>query len=130
MALKIFPMTAVALMLVGGPYTGALAQETDEKDAQTPASSGAQSDQDEASQGETGSERMGNRREMRQHMREMRRFARGRHAMKLVFIVTDANGDGSLTFEEVTDMHRRIFNAMDGNKDGNVTLEEIEAFWR
>lgn len=135
MVLKIFPTTAVALMLLAGPHTGALAQATDEQNAETPAPSGEQTEQGEAPQGQMGGERMGDRREMREHMREMRRWARGgmgmpRQAMKILFAITDANGDGSITFEEVTDMHRRIFNAMDANKDGNLTLEEIEAFWR
>lgn len=48
--------------------------------------------------------------------------------LKIMFAIADVDGDGALTFEEVTALHKRIFDAMDVNKDGKVTLEEIEAF--
>lgn len=48
--------------------------------------------------------------------------------LKIIFAIADTNGDGALSFEEVTALHKRIFDAMDTNKDGKVTLEEIEAF--
>ena len=54
----------------------------------------------------------------------------GRHMMKLIFAIADADGDGTLSFEEVTAIHRRIFNAIDANKDGKVSFEELEAFLR
>ena len=60
--------------------------------------------------------------------REGEKQRRRAHMMKVIFAVADANGDGALTFEEVTDIHRRIFNGIDTNKDGMVTLEEIQAF--
>jgi Ca2+-binding EF-hand superfamily protein len=53
-----------------------------------------------------------------------------RHMMKLMFAIADADGDGTLSFEEVTAIHKRIFNAMDANKDGKVSFEELEAFMR
>jgi Ca2+-binding EF-hand superfamily protein len=40
------------------------------------------------------------------------------------------DGDGALSFEEVTVIHKRIFNKLDANKDGKVTPEEIQAFMR
>jgi Ca2+-binding EF-hand superfamily protein len=52
------------------------------------------------------------------------------HMMKIMFAIMDADGDGTLTFEEVMAIHRRIFNAIDANKDGKVTVEELEAFMR
>ena len=50
--------------------------------------------------------------------------------MKIMFAIADTDGDGSLSFDEVTAIHKRIFDAMDANKDGKVTLEEMQAFWR
>lgn len=50
--------------------------------------------------------------------------------MKIMFAIADTDGDGSLSFDEVTAIHKRIFNAMDANKDGKVTLEEMQAFWQ
>ena len=53
-----------------------------------------------------------------------------RHMMKIMFAIMDADGDGTVSFEEVTAIHKRIFNAIDANKDGKVTIEELEAFMR
>jgi hypothetical protein len=53
-----------------------------------------------------------------------------RHMMKIMFAIMDADGDGTLSFEEVMAIHKRIFNAIDANKHGKVTLEELEAFMR
>jgi hypothetical protein len=53
-----------------------------------------------------------------------------RHMMKIMFAIIDADGDGTLSFEEVMAIHKRIFNAIDANKDGKVSLEELEAFLR
>jgi EF hand len=50
--------------------------------------------------------------------------------MKIMFAVADVNGDGGLSFEEVTTVHRRIFERVDANKDGKVTPEEVQAFMR
>jgi hypothetical protein len=48
--------------------------------------------------------------------------------MKIMFAIVDANGDGALSFEEVTIIHKRIFDRVDVNKDGNVTPEEARSF--
>jgi EF hand len=52
------------------------------------------------------------------------------HMMKVMFAVADTNGDGALSFEEVTLIHKRIFDRVDTNKDGKVTLEELHSFTR
>jgi hypothetical protein len=52
------------------------------------------------------------------------------HMMKLMFAVADIDGDCGLSFEEVTAMHKRIFDKVDSNKDGKVTLEEFQSFMR
>jgi Ca2+-binding EF-hand superfamily protein len=48
--------------------------------------------------------------------------------MKLAFAIADADGDGALSFEEVMDIHKRIFGAIDADKDGKVTQEEVRMF--
>ena len=50
--------------------------------------------------------------------------------MKIMFAIADANGDGGLSFDEVTTIHKRIFDRVDTNKDGKVTPEEMQAFMR
>ena len=50
------------------------------------------------------------------------------HMMKMMFAVADTNGDGGLSFEEVTEIHKRIFTKVDADADGKVTVEEMRAF--
>ena len=50
--------------------------------------------------------------------------------MKIMFAIADVNGDGALSFDEVTALHKRIFDRIDANKDGKVTPEELQAFMR
>jgi hypothetical protein len=50
--------------------------------------------------------------------------------MKIFFAIADANGDGGLSFDEVTAIHKRLFDRIDANKDGRATPEEIQAFMR
>ncbi len=52
-----------------------------------------------------------------------------RHMMKLMFAIVDANGDGALSFEEVTAVHKRVFDIVDADRDNKVTLTEIQSFW-
>jgi hypothetical protein len=52
------------------------------------------------------------------------------HAMKLMFAIADADGDGALSFEEVTAIYKRIFDGADADNDGKVTPEEVQAFMR
>ncbi|CAN7501779.1 EF-hand domain-containing protein [Pararhizobium sp. LjRoot238] len=60
----------------------------------------------------------------------MRGGAMRGHMMKIMFAVADVDGDGALSFEEVTTIHKRIFDKVDANKDGKVTTEEMQAFMR
>ncbi len=52
------------------------------------------------------------------------------HMMKFMFAVADADGDNALSFEEVTTIHKRIFDKVDGDKNGKVTQEEMRSFMR
>jgi hypothetical protein len=52
------------------------------------------------------------------------------HMMKIMFAIADTNGDSALSFEEITAIHKRIFDKVDANKDGKVTTEEVQAFMR
>ena len=58
---------------------------------------------------------------------EMRRGGRGAR-MEALFDELDANGDGSLTKEEVENAKTRRFELMDANSDGFVEAEEIVAY--
>ncbi|UHC17292.1 EF-hand domain-containing protein [Methylobacterium currus] len=49
--------------------------------------------------------------------------------MRMMFAIVDTDGDGALSFDEVTAIHRRIFNAVDTNKDGKVTPDELRKFF-
>jgi hypothetical protein len=53
-----------------------------------------------------------------------------RHMMKIMFAIADADGDGGLSFQEVTTIHKRVFDVVDVNKDGKVTPEELQSFMR
>ena len=61
---------------------------------------------------------------------QMRMMGMHGHAMKIMFAIADADGDGALSFEEVTVIHKRIFDKVDADKDGKVTPEEVQAFMR
>jgi hypothetical protein len=50
------------------------------------------------------------------------------HAMRLVFAIADADGDGGLSLEETADIQARIFSAIDADDDGTMTPEELQAF--
>ena len=63
-------------------------------------------------------------------MRHERMMGRRGHAMKVMFAIADADGDGALSFEEVTVIHKRIFDGVDADEDGKVTVEEVQAFLR
>ncbi|WFU88707.1 EF-hand domain-containing protein [Rhizobium sp. CC1099] len=52
----------------------------------------------------------------------------GGQMMKIMFTVADSDGDGALSFQEVTTIHKRIFDRVDANKDGKVTPDEIRTF--
>ncbi|RWK43624.1 EF-hand domain-containing protein [Mesorhizobium sp.] len=52
------------------------------------------------------------------------------HMMKIMFAIADTDGDSALSFEEITAIHKRIFDRVDANRDGKVTTEEVQAFMR
>ena len=49
-------------------------------------------------------------------------------AMRIIFILMDTDGDGTVSLQEFQVAHERIFKAMDADKDGTVSLEEFQAF--
>src|SRR5215472_2918268 len=51
-------------------------------------------------------------------------------AMRIIFSLMDADGDGTLTLQEWQAAHERIFKAMDTDHDGTATLEEMQNFMR
>ncbi|MGO7419961.1 hypothetical protein ACCT09_08110 [Rhizobium ruizarguesonis] len=50
------------------------------------------------------------------------------HMMKIMFVIADSDGDGAISFEELTAIHKRVFDAVDANNDGKVTPAEMQAF--
>ncbi|MBW9062318.1 EF-hand domain-containing protein [Rhizobium herbae] len=52
------------------------------------------------------------------------------HMMKIMFAIADADGDGALSFEEVSTIHKRIFDRVDADKNAKVTQEEMQTFMR
>ena len=54
----------------------------------------------------------------------------GSMAMRIIFSLMDADGDGTVSLQEFQAAHERIFKAMDADHDGTVTLEEMQAFMR
>lgn len=50
--------------------------------------------------------------------------------MKIMFAIADADGDGALSFEEVTTIHKRIFDKVDADKNTKITPEEMRTFMR
>jgi Ca2+-binding EF-hand superfamily protein len=53
-----------------------------------------------------------------------------RPMMKIMFAIADVNGDGGLSFDEITTIHKRVFDRVDANKDSKVTPEEVQLFLR
>lgn len=52
------------------------------------------------------------------------------HITKIIYAIADTDGDGGLSFGELTSIQRRIFDQVDANKDEKVTPEEVQAFVR
>lgn len=50
--------------------------------------------------------------------------------MKMVFILSDTDGNGALSLEEVLAVEERFFHAMDADDDGQLTPEEMAGFMR
>jgi len=83
-------------------------------------------------QGQPGMMRRGMADQDEMGMRGRRHGMRGKHQrmMKIAFAIADRDGDGALSFEEISDIHRRIFNAVDDNNDGLITPDEVQSFMR
>jgi EF hand len=133
MTLNTLPRAAIlAAIVVAGASSAAVAQMADphHADATTSQATPSPDSDDMASQGQNGQPAqpgvMG--RNMMQSGMPMMGM-RG-HMMKVMFAVADVDGDGALSFEEVTTIHKRIFDKVDANKDGKVTPDEVHAFMR
>lgn len=50
--------------------------------------------------------------------------------LRVMFAIVDADGNGTLSLQEVQDFNARIFRAVDENGDGQIGMEEIQSFWR
>lgn len=48
--------------------------------------------------------------------------------MRIMFILMDTDGDGTISLQEFQAAHERVFKAMDSNKDGRLTSEEMQSF--
>ena len=58
----------------------------------------------------------------------MGRSAMDSFAMRMIFALMDADGDGTISLEEFQAAHEKIFKAMDVDKDGTVSFEEMMNF--
>jgi hypothetical protein len=47
---------------------------------------------------------------------------------RMMLIMIDTDGDGTLSLDEVQAVHARVFKAADADGNGRLTLEEIESF--
>ena len=50
--------------------------------------------------------------------------------VRMMMILMDSDGDGSVSLQEFQAGHERMFKAMDVDKDGRLTLEEVQNFGR
>ncbi|PSH63005.1 hypothetical protein CU102_24390 [Phyllobacterium brassicacearum] len=126
-----------ALIAVGG--AGLALAQTNDADPHHPATSAQAAPPSDADDGTTGQSQggmpggsgmmpggmMGRGMMMQPGMMPMRG-----HMMKIMFAVADADGDGALSFEEVTTIHKRMFDRVDADRNGKVTPEEMQAFMR
>ncbi len=48
--------------------------------------------------------------------------------MRMMFAIADADGNGSISLEEMQEIHARMFRAIDADHDGGVTPQEMRAF--
>lgn len=122
-------VTALAALMTISPVTIAAAQTA----APAPPPAEAMPDQDRGDRPEMRGDAMrdgmrGDRMRGRDRMRGMMRHRQ--MMMKIMFAIADADNDGALSFEEISTIHRRIFDKVDANRDGKVTPEEIQGFFR
>ena len=50
--------------------------------------------------------------------------------MRMMLVLMDTDGDGTVSLSEFQAAHERIFKALDANKDGRLTLQEVQAFFQ
>lgn len=130
---KLVQVAALATLVAAGPLSGANAQTS--TGPGTAPDRGAQADQPgmmgPGMMGGMGGMGRGGMCRMMSHM--MDGMGQGMMddgpRMRMMFAIADSNGDGSLSFDEVTAIHKRIFDAVDANKDGKVTPEELRKFF-
>jgi hypothetical protein len=139
--------TAVLTILLASPATAALAQATapdphhpEQAATETAPSPGADATADQAEgmqpgqpgqmgsgmmSGMMGPGMMGGRDQSGMMASDSRMHG---HIIRIMIAITDADGDGAISLEESTEVHRRMFQAIDADKDGKVTAEEISGF--
>jgi Ca2+-binding EF-hand superfamily protein len=47
---------------------------------------------------------------------------------RIMFVLMDTDGDGTLSLDEFQTAHTKIFKVIDADKDGKVTPAEMEMF--
>ena len=50
--------------------------------------------------------------------------------MRMMLVLMDTDGDGTVSLSEFQAAHERIFKALDANKDGRLTPQEVQAFFQ
>jgi hypothetical protein len=50
--------------------------------------------------------------------------------MRMMLVLMDTDGDGSVSLSEFRAAQERVFKALDANKDGRLTLQEVQAFFQ
>ena len=77
-----------------------------------------------------GEDMMGQKGQCKKMDRGMRHGAMGHGMpMRLIFILMDSDGDGTLSLEEFQTAHVKIFKGLDADKDGKVTPTEMQMFF-
>ena len=54
----------------------------------------------------------------------------GTAMMRMMLMLMDTDGDGTVSLSEFQAAHERMFKALDAKKDGKLTLQEVQAFFQ